>query len=52
MLNDPGGKIKADSLMYNMQSQEFTFIGPTNIKNKSGNTYTQGTYNIKNGNAS
>ena len=49
---DPKNKIKADSLLYNMQTQKLTFIGPTYIKNKDGNIFTtQGNYDLSNGNA-
>ncbi|MEO6455845.1 MAG: OstA-like protein [Ginsengibacter sp.] len=51
-LTDPKYKIKADSLLYNTQTQVVTFIGPTNIKSKEANIFTtQGTYDLKNGNA-
>ncbi|MEO6328731.1 MAG: OstA-like protein, partial [Ginsengibacter sp.] len=51
-LTDPKYKIKADSLLYNTQSQVVTFIGPTDIKSKQANIFTtQGTYDLKNGNA-
>lgn len=51
-VTDPKTKIKADSLLYNSQTQIFTFIGPTYIKNKDGDIYTnQGTYDLKNGSA-
>ena len=51
-LTDPKYKIKADSLLYNTQSQVVTFIGPTYITSKEANIYTmQGTYDLKNGNA-
>ena len=49
---DPKTKIKADSLLYNTQTQKITFIGPTTIKNKDANiTTSQGTYDLKNGDA-
>ena len=49
---DPKTKIKADSLLYNTQTQKITFIGPTTIKNKDANiTTTQGSYDLKNGDA-
>ncbi len=49
---DPTTKIKADSLLYNTQTQKFNFIGPTHIKNKDGDIFTtQGTYDLKNKNA-
>jgi len=49
---DPKTKIKADSLLYNTQSQKLTFIGPTSIKNKDANIVTsQGSYDLKNGDA-
>ena len=51
-LTDPKYKIKADSLLYNTLSQVVTFIGPTYIKSKEAKIYTtQGTYDLKNGNA-
>lgn len=51
-LVDPKYKIKADSLLYNTQTQIVTFIGPTNIKSKQANIFTtQGTYDLKNGDA-
>lgn len=47
---DPKTKIKADSLLYNMQTQKLNFIGPTHIKNKDGNIFTtQGSYDLHNG---
>ena len=49
---DPRSKIKADSLLYNTQTQLLTFIGPTYIKNKDGDIFTtQGTYDLNKGNA-
>lgn len=49
---DPKTKIKADSLLYNSQTQVLTFIGPTYIKNKDGDIFTtQGTYDLNKGNA-
>lgn len=49
---DPRSKIKADSLLYNTQTQVMTFIGPTSIKNKDGDIYTtRGTYDLSKGNA-
>ena len=49
---DPQTKIKADSLLYNTQTQKLNFIGPTYIKNKDGDIFTnQGTYDLKNGDA-
>lgn len=51
-LTDPKYKIKADSLLYNTQTQVVTFIGPTYITSKEANIFTtQGTYDLKNGNA-
>jgi lipopolysaccharide export system protein LptA len=51
-LTDPKYKIKADSLFYNTQTQIVTFTGPTYITSKEANIYTtQGTYDLKNGNA-
>ncbi len=49
---DPKTNIKADSLLYNTQTQNINFIGPTDIKNKDGNIFTtQGSYDLKGGNA-
>lgn len=49
---DPKSRIKADSLLYNTQTQKLNFIGPTYLKNKDGNIFTtQGTYDLKNGDA-
>ena len=49
---DQKTKIKADSLLYNSQTQKMNFIGPTYIKNKDGDIFTtQGTYDLKTGNA-
>lgn len=49
---DPKTKIKADSLLYNTQSQKLNFIGPTYIKNKDGDIFTtQGNYDLSTGNA-
>jgi lipopolysaccharide export system protein LptA len=49
---DPKSNIKADSLLYNTQTQKLNFIGPTHIKNKDGDIFTkQGTYDLSNGNA-
>lgn len=51
-LTDPKYKIKADSLLYNTQTQVVTFIGPTYIRSKEANIFTtQGTYDLKNGEA-
>jgi lipopolysaccharide export system protein LptA len=51
-LTDPKYKIKADSLLYNTNSQVVTFTGPTHIKSKEANIFTtEGTYDLKNGNA-
>jgi len=51
-LTDPKYKIKADSLLYNTQTQVVTFIGPTYIKSKEADIFTrQGTYDLQNGNA-
>ncbi len=51
-LVDPKYKIKADSLLYNTQTQVVTLIGPTEIKSKEANIFTtQGTYDLKTGNA-
>ncbi len=48
----PKNKIKADSLIYNMQSEVVSFTGNTNIKNKEVDiNTTQGTYDLKTGNA-
>ena len=49
---DPKTRIKADSLLYNTQTQKLNFIGPTYIKNKDGDIFTtQGTYDLSNGSA-
>lgn len=49
---DPKTRIKADSLLYNMQAQKLNFIGPTHIINKDGNIFTtQGNYDLTNGTA-
>ena len=49
---DPKTRIKADSLLYNTQTQKLNFIGPTYIKNKDGDIFTtQGTYDLSSGNA-
>jgi lipopolysaccharide export system protein LptA len=51
-LTDPKYKIKADSLLYNTNTQVVTFTGPTHIKSKEANIFTtEGTYDLKNGNA-
>jgi lipopolysaccharide export system protein LptA len=51
-LTDPKYKIKADSLLYNTNSQVVTFTGPTHIKSKEADILTtEGTYDLKNGNA-
>src|SRR6478672_10992996 len=51
-LIDPKYKIKADSLLYNTNSQVVTFTGPTHIKSKEADILTtEGTYDLKNGNA-
>jgi Organic solvent tolerance protein OstA len=51
-LIDPKYKIKADSLLYNTNSQVVTFTGPTYIKSKEADIFTtEGTYDLKNGNA-
>ncbi|HXL57290.1 MAG TPA: OstA-like protein, partial [Chitinophagaceae bacterium] len=51
-LTDPKYKIKADSLLYNTNTQVVTFIGSTYIKSKEANIFTtEGTYDLKNGNA-
>ncbi|MEO6220754.1 MAG: OstA-like protein [Ginsengibacter sp.] len=48
----PKNLIKADSLIYNMQSEVVAFTGNTNIKNKEVDIITtQGTYDLKTGNA-
>ena len=49
---DPKYKIKADSLLYNMQFDKVTFIGPTVVTTKEGKIFTtQGTYDLRIGNA-
>jgi lipopolysaccharide export system protein LptA len=51
-LTDPKYKIKADSLLYNTNTQGVTFTGPTYIKSKEADIFTtEGTYDLKNGNA-
>ncbi|MDQ6756097.1 MAG: hypothetical protein M3004_04095 [Bacteroidota bacterium] len=49
---DPKYKIKADSLLYNMQFEKATFIGPTVVTTKEATIFTtNGTYDLKTGNA-
>ncbi len=51
-LTDPKYKIRADSLLYNTETQVVTFIGPTRIKSKQADIVTnEGYYDLKNGNA-
>jgi lipopolysaccharide export system protein LptA len=51
-LTDPKYKIRADSLLYNTQTDIATFIGPTHIKSKDFEaTTTSGYYNMKTGEA-
>jgi len=51
-LDEPNKHIRADSLLYNMQRRNATFISPTNIKTPEVeiNT-TQGNYDLNSGNA-
>jgi lipopolysaccharide export system protein LptA len=51
-LDEPQKHIRADSLLYNMQTRKSNFISPTNIKTPEVeiNT-TQGTYDLNTGNA-
>ncbi|MEO9021419.1 MAG: OstA-like protein [Ginsengibacter sp.] len=51
-LDGPKNHVRADSLLYNMQTRKSTFISPTNIKNNEVeiNT-TEGTYDLTTGNA-
>ncbi|MEO5650731.1 MAG: OstA-like protein [Ginsengibacter sp.] len=51
-VNGPKNHIRADSLLYNMQTKISSFISPTHIKNDEVeiNT-TQGTYDLNTGNA-
>lgn len=51
-LDEPAKHIRADSLLYNMQTRKSNFISPTNIKTPEVeiNT-TQGTYDLNTGNA-
>jgi hypothetical protein len=51
-LDEPQKHIRADSLLYNMQTHKSNFISPTNIKTPEAeiNT-TQGTYDLNTGNA-
>lgn len=52
-LTDPKYDIVSDSLMYNTQSQQATFITATKIKSKDGGDIytTNGTYNLQTGQA-
>ncbi len=52
-LTDPKYDIIADSLRYNTQRQEATFISPTRIKNKDGGVINtrNGIYNLQTGEA-
>jgi lipopolysaccharide export system protein LptA len=52
-LTDPKYDILSDSLMYNTQSQQATFITATKIKSKEGGDIytTNGTYNLQTGQA-
>jgi lipopolysaccharide export system protein LptA len=51
-LDEPQKHIRADSLLYNMQSRQTTFISPTNIKTPEVEVNTtNGTYDLNSGNA-
>jgi lipopolysaccharide export system protein LptA len=51
-LDGPKNHVRADSLLYNMQTRQSTFISPTNIKNDEVEINTlQGTYDLVSGNA-
>lgn len=51
-LDGPKNHVRADSLLYNMQTRQSTFISPTNIKNAEVEINTsQGTYDLVSGNA-
>src|SRR5665647_1520835 len=51
-LDGPKNHVRADSLLYNMQTKQSTFISETNIKNDEVEINTrQGTYDLNTGNA-
>ncbi len=51
-LDEPKKHIRADSLLYNMQTRQTTFISPTNIKTPEVEINTSnGTYDLNSGNA-
>lgn len=51
-LDEPQKHIRADSLLYNMQTRQTTFISPTNIKTPEVEINTSnGTYDLNTGNA-
>jgi len=51
-LDEPNKHIRADSLLYNMQTRQTTFISPTNIKTPEVEINTSnGTYDLNTGNA-
>lgn len=51
-LDDPKNHLRADSLLYNMQTKQATFISKTNIANDEVDiNTTQGTYDLTTGNA-
>ena len=51
-LDEPEKHIRADSLLYNMQTRQTTFISPTNIKTPEVEVNTSnGTYDLNTGNA-
>jgi lipopolysaccharide export system protein LptA len=51
-LDEPKKHIRADSLLYNMQTRQTTFISPTNIKTPEVEINTSnGTYDLNTGNA-
>ncbi|MEO6893443.1 MAG: OstA-like protein [Ginsengibacter sp.] len=51
-LDEPQKHIRADSLLYNMQTRQTTFISPTNIKTPEAEVNTSnGTYDLNSGNA-
>ena len=45
---DPQNNIRADTMLYNLQTESTNFLGPTHVKNKSATIFTtRGTYNLK-----
>lgn len=51
-LDEPQKHIRADSLLYNMQTRQTTFISPTNIRTPEVEVNTtNGTYDLNSGNA-